>query len=107
MKPPDCFCFERFIFLLHFKMLTGKLSVAEYVSRKSTKDSEFFCKIINNKNIQAIVLDMPPKPRSLSVSKQCEDCGSANPVACKSCKWIAINTKCFYVFNLLCVLPFW
>merc|ERR1711935_1134899 len=33
----------------------------------------------------AIVLDMPPKPRSLSVSKQCEDCGSANPVACKSC----------------------
>jgi len=28
---------------------------------------------------------MPPKPRSLSVSKQCEDCGSANPVACKTC----------------------
>jgi len=28
---------------------------------------------------------MPPKPRTLSVSKQCEDCGSPNPVACKSC----------------------
>jgi len=29
---------------------------------------------------------MPPKiNRSLSVSKQCEDCGSPNPVACKSC----------------------
>ena len=26
-------------------MLTGKLSVAEYVSRKSTKDSDFFCEI--------------------------------------------------------------
>ena len=48
MKPPDFFSLERFIFLLHFKMLTGKLSVAEYVSRKSTKDSEFFCKIIRN-----------------------------------------------------------
>lgn len=30
--------------------------------------------------------EMPPKiNRSLSVSKQCEDCGSPNPVACKSC----------------------
>merc|ERR1712018_1031578 len=28
---------------------------------------------------------MPPKPRSLSVSKQCEECGGPNPVACKSC----------------------
>lgn len=29
---------------------------------------------------------MPPKPRSLSVSKQCEECGGPNPVACKVCK---------------------
>jgi len=28
---------------------------------------------------------MPPKPRSLSVSKQCEECGGPNPVACKTC----------------------
>lgn len=28
---------------------------------------------------------MPPKPRSLSVSKQCEECAAANPVACKTC----------------------
>ena len=29
---------------------------------------------------------MPPKPtRSLSVSKQCDECGGPNPVACKSC----------------------
>lgn len=97
MKPPDFFSLERFIFLLHFKMLTGKLSVAEYVSRKSTKDSEFFCRIIKNLNIQAIVLDMPPKPRSLSVSKQCEDCGSANPVACKSCKWITTPNVSTYL----------
>merc|ERR1711874_668768 len=28
---------------------------------------------------------MPPKPRTLSVSKQCEECGGSSPVACKSC----------------------
>ena len=29
---------------------------------------------------------MPPKQRTGSVSKQCEECGGANPVACKICK---------------------
>lgn len=28
---------------------------------------------------------MPPKQRTGSVSKQCEECGGANPVACKIC----------------------
>ena len=43
---------------------------------------------------------MPPKPRSLSVSKQCEDCGSANPVACKSCKWITTPHVSMYLIYL-------
>ena len=32
------------------------------------------------------VFKMPPKQRTGSVSKQCEECGGANPVACKICK---------------------
>ena len=44
---------------------------------------------------------MPPKPRSLSVSKQCEDCGSANPVACKSCKWITTPNVSTYLIYLV------
>ena len=39
---------------------------------------------------------MPPKPRTLSVSKQCEECGGSSPVACKSCKISNNDLKCFY-----------
>ena len=27
-----------------------------------------------------------PKPRTLSVSKQCDECGQSSPVACRQCK---------------------
>ena len=50
---------------------------------------------------------MPPKPRTLSVSKQCEECGGSSPVACKSCKTdyqfiIIIILKFFIFFKKTC-----
>ena len=31
-----------------------------------------------------------PKPRTLSVSKQCDECGQSSPVACRQCKCLNI-----------------